>query len=460
MDAKTLYRQGVIAIRDQNDPVRGRALLLESLEGDPHNDMAWLWLTRTTSDRATRIEYLERALRINPDNAQARRLRDRLGGPSPDQPAPSPAIPPAAVVPAAEAPHSVIRPLVPYTVAKPVTPQERDRIAYLMDRGEIYREAGDIEQAVAQWIEVLQIRVDHEIALRNAAGHLWQLGYRDDARELVQRAIDARSAVPTVYLTAIDMAERVGDYDAANAVRERLVAQPDSDDQLIVKIAEFYAGRYQMDQAIPFLERAAATHPTSQPILVKLGDLLEESGRPRDAQQVYDQAASLGTRSKAGKEANKRLDTFVPVLTDRERGSVWLAVRETLGIVLLYLFLGWQDARLSLLHMGLRHWVGIVLSLVGGYLLITATSSPQQDPVAGWLGGEIPPTPPQPEPGEPLVRAPGRALQDPSSLPLLASGARAALGLAGGLLLVLALVLVLNQSLDWVFTHKPPYLPW
>ena len=36
MDAQELYRQGVVAIREQNDLARGRDLLVQALKLDPH----------------------------------------------------------------------------------------------------------------------------------------------------------------------------------------------------------------------------------------------------------------------------------------------------------------------------------------------------------------------------------------------------------------------------------------
>jgi tetratricopeptide (TPR) repeat protein len=91
MDARSLYREGVLAIRDQKDIARGRDLLVQSLRQDPNNDMAWLWLTRTVTDRQKRLEYVERALKVNPANEQARQLKDRLQA----APPPEPPIPPA-----------------------------------------------------------------------------------------------------------------------------------------------------------------------------------------------------------------------------------------------------------------------------------------------------------------------------------------------------------------------------
>lgn len=474
MDAQELYRQGVIAIREQNDLARGRDLLVQALKLDPHNDMAWLWLARTTPDPARRLELVERALRVNPASEAAQKWRAELlaeqrPAPPPviaSEPAP-PAAPPPALppqtpqTPVGRPASSVIRPLQRKTVDEPVAPADKERIAHLMDRAEIYREAGEIEDAIALWVEVLGIRVDHEQALRNAAGHLWKLQYWQDAKELVQRAIDAGTRVPTIYLTALDMAERQNDGIWARELRECVATLPVADEQLVIKVADYYLARHQSPTAHGFLERALEAHPHMPTALLKLGDLQQESGDRVEASRLYERAARTGARGKTRKEVEKKLRSYVPVLTDRERGSVGLAVREAVGIAGLYVLLGWQDARLDLLALGPRRWIGVLVSLLGGYLLVTATSSPQQRPLAGWLGGAIPPPPPPRNPADgPAVPAPGRALEEPTSLPMLPSSVRYGLGIAGVVLLGIAFVLVLYYTLGWVGDHRPPYLPW
>jgi tetratricopeptide (TPR) repeat protein len=451
MDAKTLYQQGVTAIRDQNNPQLGRKLLIQSLRQDPRNDLAWLWMTRTVRDRQKQLEYVERALRINPANEPAQKLKARLLA----------AQPPAAVlVTQTDGEKIAISAPAPSqlkTVDVPVTPEEIDQIARLMERADIYVEAGETEAAIEQWVEVLKIRVDHETALRHAAGHLWHLRYHDDAKELVQRAIDAGTIVPSVYMTAIDMAERLGEHNRAEELREHVALLPQSDDQLLVAIADDYIQRYRLDQALVFLMRALDMHPTSQKLLVKTGDLLKELDRTQEAMTYYDRAVRVGARTAQGKEADQKLLHFVPVLTDRERGSVWLALREAFGVGVFFLIMGWQDAGLDLLQMGLLRWVGAGLGLIGGYLMITATSSPQQHPIASWLAGEVPPAAPDLDTPH---TAPGRALEEPTALPAISDDLRYALGTIGAVLLLLALLLVFHHTFDLVIDNPPPYLPW
>jgi tetratricopeptide (TPR) repeat protein len=478
MDSQTLFQQGVTAIREQNDVQRGRELLIQSLRQDAHNDMAWLWLTRTVRSREKQLEYVERALQINPANDAAQKLKTRLLASTPAAP-PAPAAAPASPViapldrhpaappaPAGESASAVIVPLGEHppapvspfnTVAVPVTPEEQDEIARLMERAEIYVEAGEIEAAVEQWVAVLNIRVDHETALRNASGHLWRLQFRDDAQELVQRAIDAGTTVPSIYLTAIDIAERLGEARRAEELREQVAALPGADDQLLAAIADDYLQRFRTDEALTFLKQALESHPDSQKLLIKTGDLLKELERPQEAMPYYDRAVRAGARTKEGKKADQRLLTYVPVLTDRERGNVWLAVREAAGIALFYFVMAWQDAGLYLLQMGPQRWLGVGLGMVGGYMLVTATSSPQQDPVAGWLGGEVPAA--VADVNTPHA-TPGRALEEPTHLPIISDDMRYVLGTVGIVLLIMALLLVFHRTLDLMVNDPPPYLPW
>ncbi|MBI5958751.1 MAG: tetratricopeptide repeat protein, partial [Chloroflexi bacterium] len=454
--------------------------------------MAWLWLTKTVNDQATRLQYLDRALQINPQNEQARLVKEKLlGGPAAAAESSAATAPlarqpsknPAAAIPelpgrqatkkAAAGPATllarqpskkpaapastlpVIQPLGPKTIDVPVTKDEKDRIAQLMDKAEIYMESGEAEQAISEWVEVLKIRVDHELALRNAAGHLCRLNYWDDARELINRAIEAQTKVPTIYLTALDLAERQNDYEGADALREQIATLPGLDEQLFVVVADSYLKRYQNDRAVGFLQRVLEVDPTRQKVLIKLGDLLQEMERKDEALKYYDQAVRIGARSKAGKEADKKLAAYVPVLTDRERGNMWLAVREAAAFIVFYFLLAWQDAGLNLLNLGFARWGGVLLSWIGGYLLVTATSSPQQQPLAARLGGTVPPAKPEGEQPKLLM---GRAMDDPTELPIIGEELRWMLGLIGAVILAVALMLVFHTALDRLMNDPLPYL--
>ncbi|HML24397.1 MAG TPA: tetratricopeptide repeat protein, partial [Aggregatilinea sp.] len=271
-DAQTLIREGVAAIRERQDRTAGRELLVRALKLDPRSDMAWLWLAHTTDDLRQQATYAERALTINPNNAYARDLRDRL-----------------LVLQNPSAPASgVIRPLNAGTTA--LAPAQEAQIQALLDEAEVRQASGAVEDAVARWEEVLEIQPDNEIAIRSAIGHLWRLGNPDDAKELIGRALLSGTNTPSIYLTALDIAEREGDEDGAARLRSRIAVLPDMEEQALAALVNRYSQNAQPERAAAFLEQALAVHTTYQPLMVRLGDLYSSLGHVDDARRWYEQA--------------------------------------------------------------------------------------------------------------------------------------------------------------------------
>jgi len=65
-----ILRQAVAAIRS-GEKERGKQLLVQVIEQDEDNELAWLWMTRCVTDRDVKRECLERVLAVNPDNKHA-----------------------------------------------------------------------------------------------------------------------------------------------------------------------------------------------------------------------------------------------------------------------------------------------------------------------------------------------------------------------------------------------------
>lgn len=72
-----LFRAGVAAAKSK-DRERAAELLADATALDPTCEAAWLWRAGVCDEPARAIEYLERALKLNPNNAQAREGLDRL----------------------------------------------------------------------------------------------------------------------------------------------------------------------------------------------------------------------------------------------------------------------------------------------------------------------------------------------------------------------------------------------
>lgn len=456
-DAQALFREGVVALRDRKDAAAARKLISQSLKLDPNNEMAWLWLSRTTSDPERQLQCVERALNINPFNDQAAELRRKLllmvDNGLPEVSVPQPAAPARDFVDGGRAPSGVKR------MSDPITPAEEAQLEKLMETADKRLDSGDAEGAVEAWVRVLEMRVDHEGAMRGAVRQLYKMAYVDDAHELVMRALDAETVSLSIHLTAIDLAEARGEYQEAAALREKIVKLPTADAAAILKVAATHEKTGDRESAFNVIETALETRPKDAALLLKAGELLDEMGRKQQAVAYFERAARVG-KGQAVKAAEKVLQNFTPVLTDRERGSTLLAVREAFGVVIVALLMAWQDAGLNLLALGAQRWLGVGLSFIGGYLIVTAWSSPQQKPLANWLGGKVPPTPekPKPKPYEEPVYAPG-PVQEPTNLPIIPPALRYVIGVVGIAVTMGAFLLVFQTSVRLLQNPIPPELP-
>jgi len=66
------FKEATAVIR-QGDKEAGKEILLDILQDDPENDMAWVWMSAVMDTDDLRLECLEEALRFNPDNQMAQR---------------------------------------------------------------------------------------------------------------------------------------------------------------------------------------------------------------------------------------------------------------------------------------------------------------------------------------------------------------------------------------------------
>lgn len=465
MDADALFRDGVQALKERQDAVAARKLLTQSVKLNPNNDLAWLWLARTLNDKQKQLECVNRALTANPFNERAQMLRDKLI----EQLNSTYNLPPPPKRPVIrDLAAEVVEPLFqeaaetdgrPKTMAVPLTAAEAIQVEALLSEGEERLKAGDGEGAIEQFVRVLDIRVDHEVAIGNAVRQLAKLGYNDDVDELLTRALDAGTQSTSIHLTTIDLRRRQGNYAEAEALMEKAIHLPKADDTLALKFVNYFLEAGQPLRAIELLEKALANFPDSQKLLVRMGEVQEEYLNQKNAARYYfEQAARAKTGTKEAKLADKALENYVPIITDRERGSIALAVREAVGVGVVYLLMAWQDAGLNLLALGPVRLLGVILSFVGGYLVVTATSSPQQKPIAAWLGGKVP-APSNKPAKEDDLRLMGGAVQDATALPILPTYLRLFLMAVGAFLLMGALIMVFNKSFVLLRVPVDPFIP-
>lgn len=414
MNANNYYEQGVHAFRIERDIESARRLLTRAVKTDPQNEMAWLWLSRTLSDPKRQLQAVERALNINPSNLTAQQIHQKL---------------------VARQNGHVSSP--PATIS----PQNEHQIALYLNHAQTYLDQGDNEGAVGKWVDVLDLQVDHEVALREAVKTLIKLKYHKDAKELLWRAIDANTPNLSIYLTMLDLIVQEDEHHRIESLHVKILALPTVTTEVVMRVTEKYITLGFTGQAYNVLENGIEKFPDQQDLLLKMGDLQDRMGKDKDAIAYYQRTAALGIRTDAGKEADKRLQQFAPVITDNERGNMWLAWREAGGILLVFFTLAWMDSSLDMLQIDSLHWMGVLLSIIGGYLLITATSSPRQGFLVRLLGGEV-------------------DLFSGSDLPVIQENLRYALGALGAVLLLLALWLTFSNAITALLDPTTPTYPF
>ncbi len=83
-------QQGIQAAK-AGDNALARTLLVQVVQQDVDNELAWIWLAQVMDDPARKLDCLQQALRINPDNAPVRKAIQALSEPAqPISPEPTP----------------------------------------------------------------------------------------------------------------------------------------------------------------------------------------------------------------------------------------------------------------------------------------------------------------------------------------------------------------------------------
>jgi len=424
VNATTRYRQAVQAIKD-GDEIAGRKLLIQSLREDTSNEMAWVWMARISDNPVKKREYANRALQLNERNPHALNILADLEN---------------ELIIDANA-----------TIPKPTAAQQ-EQIEKHIKKGDILARQEDHEGAIDEYVAALQIQMDHEGAMRKAVRYLVKLGYREDAESLVNDAIQAGSKSAAIYMTAIDFAEQAGQDKRVDALLKKAASLSRINTRRISQILDrrIEAGRVEFAQQIA--HQIAEANPKDQTIILKLAQIQEKLGDDDESMKLYEKAAQLGRGTQAGQIADEKLQAFIPVLTDKERGHLGLAWREVFGVGLFYFLLAWQDAGLDLLGLGLRRWMGVLMAIAGGYLLISATSSPQQQPIASWLGGTVP--------GQRERRdEDGNVIVEKTHIPIIPMAVRIPLGIIGVGMLIFSFFLVFSAAIVLIQNPVEPYIP-
>ena len=289
MDAQQYYTQGVTSIKN-GDMVNGRKYLLQSLKMNRNNDRAWLWLSRTIAETDKKLECVERALAINPNNQDALRLKNQLTG----------------------QPQQAVK-------AKRSNGVDAQRIRTLLQEADQLVRANRQAEAVDKWVMVLDIEHDHETAMKNAVQYFADRDMLEDAKILLYNAVDLGTHNAMILLSARDLASKEFTMERYDHLCEMISGEDWVTPKQILTMTKGYIKNHHYENAIRILQNALKIHPDEPELLTMMAKVHEATGRETLALQYYERVANSGMRSQLGKEADKRLSMSVPIMTDETR---------------------------------------------------------------------------------------------------------------------------------------------
>lgn len=307
--AQDLFEQGVSAVR-QKDRATGQKLLRKSLKADPNNDMAWVWLAKTISDKEKQIKMLERALEINPSNQQVVAILEKLGQRQQETLSGEPRQMPAnntddSAKPAAASSYQP--PAGVKTTSEKLSTEESIECVDLIQKGNAVLNHGDEEGAIGFWLQVLDIQIDHPGAFPLIFKKLEQLNFPDDAKEIAWRALNAGSPSENVADELLRLVHASKDADEIDATYQKMAAMPHVRSQLKLAMIAEYMRTKQPAQTFNLTKLAADAQPNNQTILWQLAQLYDIASKEDAAQKIYQRIADIDPQTEEGKLASKKL---------------------------------------------------------------------------------------------------------------------------------------------------------
>ena len=123
------------------------------------------------------------------------------------------------------------------------------------------------------------------------------LGKLEDAAGVLGRAIEENPDEPDLLVLLGDVESQLGDGDAAIQAYRRAVELAVSTPSAYLRLAQLYAKRETLDQAIDVLQAAHASNPGVEDIGLALGMALQNAERFTEAIALYEQILESSPRS-------------------------------------------------------------------------------------------------------------------------------------------------------------------
>lgn len=473
--AEQYYQAGMAALQNKN-LVQARAHLVEAVRQDPAHARSWGALIRLSSDPEEQLFCLGQLARFHGMDERLQQAVERLRDQYPEaEPRPlrelvqrprtrtsqQTAVRSSVVMPAeplADASLITVESVAAPASSPPSTrPNEalRDRskphnplAAHRADRRAAgllviagqKRDAGDLSGALEIYRDVLRGDPTHAEALAESVRILSRQRRLSEASDWVAYAIQAGNRDPAAYVSLAELRLLQGGGDPW----EPLLAMrqlPGLNPHHMLGAASVYWKHGRLRESLEALHAAEKMAPVDTTVLMRLAKAYEELGYQDRSEQYLKRIVDQGTRSQVEQEAEDLLLERNPHIPRHVQVSMLYALREVFGIGIFFVLIAILDAGVSIAEISLAGWSGVLLSLVGGYLLVSATSSPAQRVFQRFLTQPVVQSP------QPAIQAflPGGATVEDA--PMLPVELRYVLGTIGAAMLVVAVVLVLHNSL-------------
>lgn len=422
-----LVNAGLAALQ-AGDRRRARDLLTEATRRDPRHEAAWLALSAAHDDPAFKRIGLNKVLALNPRHAEARRQLAELDGqparppsifarPAPPGPADRPAAPPAATMRArprepiiprcpwcqAEIPRSLSdrcprcgRPLefdcpaceqaVPLDhkacprCDRPLGAFADDRLGYLSRLGEAYRARGWVDQdlRVAELlVELAPEAAGHHLRLAQLYGQLGETERAVNAyRQVLDRDPQNAAALAELghwYLTlrqTPELREIAGRLRGRRQRSVRLSLLLADIDYELEHVRNAERGYRELARRRDLDPRARAH------VHLRLGEALMARGQTSHARREFQASAAAGVDTEMSRAAAAWLERLRPSLPDHALSHYGETARAMAGPVLLVWILAALQAGFQVARLTLAGAVGMVLAVLGTYLLACAWVTP------------------------------------------------------------------------------------
>lgn len=179
--------------------------------------------------------------------------------------------------------------------------------AALLEDGESEQARDELALSVALDPRQLASRLRYGLVLfrlkrlRDASSELQAVVTRSPRSQEAQQAAPILLALGAALVDASDFDESRKAYEAALAAGSRAEAN-----YLDLALATYRAGRHA--RALEVLQAGSAAHPESAELHYRMGKLLQESGKPAEAEAEYRQARKLDPKREDAAEAARKLE--------------------------------------------------------------------------------------------------------------------------------------------------------